>query len=75
MSTKTIYIYFIAYNHNRGYGRCDVTRETPITSIQDIEAVEEAIRALHVARNSYLTGFSGISVDNFILLRTEEVPL
>jgi hypothetical protein len=57
------YTYFIRYSHPAGFGRCEITINKKITSIQDIAAVEKIIK-----------DGSGLSVivENYSLLRTEQ---
>lgn len=35
--------YFVAYKYPAGFGRCEITRDTPIASINDVAEVEESI--------------------------------
>jgi radical SAM superfamily enzyme with C-terminal helix-hairpin-helix motif len=56
------YMYLIAYQFNGGSGRTFYERETPIDSVEVVQAIEEDIRK----RNPDL---GTLHVDNIVLLR------
>lgn len=60
-----MYVYFISYTHPLGAGRCEVKRDKAITSVDEIKEIESALLAA--------SELKGVSIVNFILLRTEDV--
>lgn len=60
------YKYFVSYFHNSGYGRCEIVRDTFISSIEDIAGIEDAI--------SKQNGFKNISIISFQLLENCSNP-
>ena len=58
-----MYHYFVSYSYQYGFGHCDVARDTPITSIEDIN---EMVKDLQIQFN-----LSNIVILNFQLLRKE----
>jgi len=58
-----MYHYFVSYSYNYGFGHCDVARNTPITSIEDIN---EMAQDLQIQFN-----LPKIVILNFQLLRKE----
>ena len=62
------YIYFVSYKgikdkHNIS-GRAEVIRESPITGMEDILEIEDAMKSID--------DFECIMVTNYILMRKEE---
>jgi hypothetical protein len=66
------YVYFLSYAHTNatgfGFGRAEVSRPTPITTITDIDGIQKDLEAVP---NNKKIGAS-VSILNFQLLRTEE---
>lgn len=54
-----MYKYFIAYAHEYGFGRAEITRDTFIQGIDDIEGIENSI--------SEHNGLQGVTIINFQL--------
>lgn len=54
-----LYKYFVSYRHKDGYGRCEISRDVPISGINDIEGIENAIAKQN--------GLKGISIHTFQL--------
>lgn len=76
-STPMKWVYFVSYSWwnyttvEKGQGRCDVIRDYPINTIEDIEAVEQAIKDDHAK-----TGVNSdvVCVLNYQFMRSE-VPV
>ena len=47
--------YFVSYSVSNGFGRCRVTRETPITCIEDIEEMEAAVYRNQIEQGTFCT--------------------
>jgi hypothetical protein len=59
---RKVYIYFASYVTENQHGRCQVTRNQPVTSMDHVEEMEQSIMALGRV-NSYPT------IMNYQLLR------
>ena len=56
--------YFVAYSHPKGNGRCDITTDKPINSIDRVAEVEKTI--------SEINDGIVICIDNFFLFEDAE---
>lgn len=61
------YIYFVSYRFSTGFGRCEVKRNQPIESIEDIAKEEYSIQQQNSDKDIQ------IIITNFQLLRTEDI--
>lgn len=59
-----MYIYFISYSHPQGFGRCELIRENPITSIDDIQVIEKLL----LEKNNV----KSLAILNYSLLKDEQ---
>lgn len=67
------YHYFAYYRfggRKEGFGRLDLYRNYPITDIEHISNIEDAI-VTHLNKNGHMIEKDTLRVCNFILLRTE----
>jgi hypothetical protein len=68
---KKVYVYFVSYDYVSdepkagGQGRCEVSTESLIKNIKDIAVIEKNIKKLNK--------FSSVLINNWQLLRTEEL--
>ena len=57
------YHYLVAYSFNGGGGRAFVQRDVPITSREDVEGIEEAIKQQGDRPGAIITSFTLLRVD------------
>ncbi len=54
---ENLITYFVSYLYPDGHGRCSITRKKPITSIKDIEGIEEHLRDSNNITDIIVTGW------------------